>query len=141
MFKYSISLVNQIGCFINSILELTNFDLFKQINSVDGNFQLGGLLRENQIIVDSWNSQFKKIKFNNSFISNLKFDASVNNNIIYTKFFSDSKDFNISGNIDFDIANYKVEFIEFDLIIPSKVLSSKGCLLVSIEITSLSNKL
>ena len=96
-------------------LMIGNFDLFKQINSVEGNFQLVGIFRENQIIVDSWNSQFKKIKFNNSFISNLKFDASVNNNIIYTKFFSDSKDFNISGNIDFDIANYKVQFIEFDL--------------------------
>ena len=96
-------------------LMIGNFDLFKQINSVIGNLQLSGLFKENQIIVDSWNQQFKKIKFNNSVISNLNFDGSLNNNIIYTKFFSDSKDFNISGNIDFDMSNYKVESIEFDL--------------------------
>tara|TARA_B100000963_G_scaffold341991_1_gene342405 strand:+ start:78807 stop:83132 length:4326 start_codon:yes stop_codon:yes gene_type:complete len=96
-------------------LMIGNFDLFKQINSVGGNLQLSGLFRENKIIIDSLNSQFKEIKFNNSIISNLNFDASVNNNIIYTKFFSDSKDFNISGNIDFDSTNYKVESIQFDL--------------------------
>ena len=96
-------------------LMIGNFDLFKQINSVGGNLQLSGLFKENQIIVDSWNSQFNKIKFNNSVIQNLNFDASVNNNIIYTKFFSDSKDFNISGNIDYDMTNYKVESIQFDL--------------------------
>ena len=96
-------------------LKIGDLVLFKQINSVGGNLQLSGLFKENEIIVDSWNSQFKKIKFKNSVISNLNLDASLNNNIIYTKFFSDSKDFNITGNIDFDMSNYKVESIQFDL--------------------------
>ena len=72
-------------------LKIGDLVLFKQINSVGGNLQLSGLFKENEIIVDSWNSQFKKIKFKNSVISNLNLDASLNNNIIYTKFFQIQK--------------------------------------------------